>query len=135
VDPPTNVDEWLAGQAHQGLAGGSAASGAQQGAGAEAEAEAEAGILPGASSPRRSASPMRLMLSPRATQGLDALPVSAPTDPIEMLIGPEGGLSPDEEAAALAAGYQAISLGHRILRAETAALAMLAAFATRWNGW
>ena len=79
--------------------------------------------------------PTRLMLSPRATRGLDALPTEAPTAPIEILIGPEGGLSPEEEAAALEAGYEPISLGNRILRTETAALAMLAAFATRWNGW
>jgi 16S rRNA (uracil1498-N3)-methyltransferase len=77
----------------------------------------------------------RLMLSPRATRGLDALPIEAPNAPIQILIGPEGGLSPEEEAAALEAGYEPISLGNRILRTETAALAMLAAFATRWNGW
>jgi 16S rRNA (uracil1498-N3)-methyltransferase len=41
-------------------------------------------------------------------------------------IGPEGGFAPGEQAAALAAGWQAISLGSRILRVETAALAAAA---------
>ena len=42
------------------------------------------------------------------------------------LSGPEGGLSPAEEAAALAAGFAPVTLGPRILRAETAALFALA---------
>ncbi|MEZ4729821.1 MAG: 16S rRNA (uracil(1498)-N(3))-methyltransferase [Caldilineaceae bacterium] len=50
----------------------------------------------------------------------DTLPNS---QPINLLIGPEGGISEDEAAAAQAAGWQAVSLGPRILRAETAALA------------
>jgi 16S rRNA (uracil1498-N3)-methyltransferase len=79
--------------------------------------------------------PLRLMLSPRAQGSLELLPQAAPADPVELLIGPEGGLSADEETAALAAGYLPISLGSRILRTETAGLAMLAALATRWGGW
>jgi 16S rRNA (uracil1498-N3)-methyltransferase len=42
------------------------------------------------------------------------------------LCGPEGGLSPQEEALALEAGFTAVSLGPRVLRAETAALTALA---------
>jgi 16S rRNA (uracil1498-N3)-methyltransferase len=78
---------------------------------------------------------LRLMLSPRAQGGLELLPVAAPAGPVQCLIGPEGGLSVDEETAALAAGYLPVSLGSRILRTETAGLAMLAALATRWGGW
>ena len=44
-----------------------------------------------------------------------------------LLIGPEGGLSPAEHHQALAAGFTDLSLGPRILRTETAALAALAA--------
>jgi 16S rRNA (uracil1498-N3)-methyltransferase len=39
-----------------------------------------------------------------------------------ILLGPEGGFDPDETAAALSAGFLSVSLGPRILRAETAAL-------------
>jgi 16S rRNA (uracil1498-N3)-methyltransferase len=46
--------------------------------------------------------------------------------PVTVLSGPEGGLSPGEEAAALAAGFAPITLGPRVLRAETAPLAVLA---------
>lgn len=42
-----------------------------------------------------------------------------------VLSGPEGGLSGAEEAAARAAGYRAVSLGARVLRADTAPLAAL----------
>lgn len=63
----------------------------------------------------------------------DSLPLSRlrmpENDPrtILLLSGPEGGLSPAEEKAARAAGFQALSLGPRTLRAETAPLAALAA--------
>ncbi len=40
-----------------------------------------------------------------------------------ILIGPEGGFSANEVAAAVAAGYEPVTLGSRILRAETAAIA------------
>jgi 16S rRNA (uracil1498-N3)-methyltransferase len=43
------------------------------------------------------------------------------------LSGPEGGLSAAEEVAALGKGFQPVSLGNRVLRAETAGLAALAA--------
>jgi 16S rRNA (uracil1498-N3)-methyltransferase len=45
------------------------------------------------------------------------------------LSGPEGGLSAHEEEAAVACGFSAVSLGARVLRAETAALAALALLA------
>jgi len=44
---------------------------------------------------------------------------------IILLSGPEGGLSPSEEAQAIAAGFVPVSLGHRVLRAETAPVAVL----------
>ena len=45
-----------------------------------------------------------------------------------LLSGPEGGLSHDEEAQALERGFVAVSLGARVLRAETAPLTVL----SRW---
>ena len=58
-----------------------------------------------------------------------ALPVAArglPAGALCTLSGPEGGLTVDEEAAARAAGFVAVDLGPRVLRAETAPLAVLA---------
>ena len=58
-----------------------------------------------------------------------ALPVAAQALPAQSLCtlsGPEGGLTADEEAAARAAGFLAVDLGPRVLRAETAPLAVLA---------
>jgi 16S rRNA (uracil1498-N3)-methyltransferase len=46
---------------------------------------------------------------------------------IILLSGPEGGLSPTEEAQAIAAGFVPVSLGNRVLRAETAPVAVLSA--------
>lgn len=54
--------------------------------------------------------------------GLDCPPESAAA-----FIGPEGGFSPDEANKILAAGGISVSLGARILRAETAPLVLLAA--------
>lgn len=48
----------------------------------------------------------------------------------ELAIGPEGGWAPGEEALFDANGWRAVSLGPRILRAETAAIAALAVVAS-----
>ena len=49
---------------------------------------------------------------------------------LEIAIGPEGGWAPEEEALFAANGWRAASLGPRILRAETAAIAALAVVAS-----
>jgi 16S rRNA (uracil1498-N3)-methyltransferase len=49
---------------------------------------------------------------------------------LELAIGPEGGWAPEEEALFDAYGWLAVSLGPRILRAETAAIAALAVVAS-----
>ena len=64
-----------------------------------------------------------LSLRPGSQLMLNALPASGP---IHFLSGPEGGLSPAEEDAATARGYQPVTLANRVLRAETAPLAALA---------
>jgi 16S rRNA (uracil1498-N3)-methyltransferase len=45
---------------------------------------------------------------------------------IGILIGPEGGFEPYEVEEAQAAGWQVLSLGKRILRTETAGMAVMA---------
>lgn len=68
--------------------------------------------------------PPGLVLSLRA--GTQPLAAVAPGATLTLLSGPEGGLSPAEEDAALARGWQPVQLGPRVLRAETAPLAALA---------
>ena len=75
------------------------------------------------------------MLSPRGAQRFDTLPLTAPEAPVTILIGPEGGLSDSEEALATTYGFTPLGLGARILRTETAGIALLAALAARWGGW
>lgn len=67
----------------------------------------------------------RWLLSPTAARPLPELVQQAGTDTL-VLSGPEGGLSAAEEEAARARGFVAASLGPRILRADTAPLAVLA---------
>ena len=55
-----------------------------------------------------------------------AAPLSVAPRAVVLLSGPEGGLSDAEDAAARQAGYVAVHVGPRVLRAETAALAALA---------
>ena len=49
---------------------------------------------------------------------------------LDLAIGPEGGWAPEEEAGFDAHGWQSVSLGPRILRAETAAISALAIVAS-----
>jgi 16S rRNA (uracil1498-N3)-methyltransferase len=67
---------------------------------------------------------LRLLLSPAGTLRIGAI---EPVESITLLIGPEGGLTPEERAAATAQGFMDVQLGPRILRTETAAIAALAA--------
>jgi 16S rRNA (uracil1498-N3)-methyltransferase len=53
-------------------------------------------------------------------------------DSVLLAIGPEGGWTSEEEKLALAAGWQAVSLGESILRVSTAAVAA-AALLSRWR--
>jgi 16S rRNA (uracil1498-N3)-methyltransferase len=69
----------------------------------------------------------RLVLSLRAqATPLAELPPGPAGRAWLALSGPEGGLSPAEEAAACSAGFQPCHLGPRVLRADTAPLALLA---------
>lgn len=68
----------------------------------------------------------RLLLS--LAPGARTLPALGLTgaEPVVLLSGPEGGLTPAEEALALARGWTPVILGARTLRADTAPLAALA---------
>jgi 16S rRNA (uracil1498-N3)-methyltransferase len=85
-------------------------------------------LAPSALDPERAFAATRSATLGRAHAGSGA-PASPPRDgcaPIVVLSGPEGGLAPAEESAALALGFVPVGLGPRILRADTAPLALLA---------
>ena len=60
---------------------------------------------------------------------LDREAISAVT----VVTGPEGGLAPEEVAALVARGGRTVALGRRVLRAETAPVAVAAALLA-WDG-
>ena len=56
-----------------------------------------------------------------------------PAQNTNLLIGPEGGFTPEEIALAIKAGFQAVSLGKRILRTETAGIAAISTIHAIWD--
>ncbi len=80
------------------------------------------------SNPGAAAADTRLLLSLQPGSRPLAQAVAG-SGALTFLSGPEGGLSPAEEAAAIACGFLPVTLGPRILRAETAPLAVLAMLA------
>src|SRR4029077_4637162 len=67
---------------------------------------------------------LKLLLSPTAALRLAEIP--PPIGEVQVLIGPEGGLTGEEQERAQAAGFLGVRLGPRVLRTETAALTALA---------
>ena len=76
-------------------------------------------------------SDLRLMLQPGARSCLRNM--ERPAGGVSILVGPEGGLTPEEQTQAMATGYTGIRAGPRVLRTETAALATLAGIQTLWG--
>jgi 16S rRNA (uracil1498-N3)-methyltransferase len=72
------------------------------------------------------------MLSPQADGG-GVSSIVPPAAGAWLLAGPESGLADEEAAQALAAGWQALRLGPRVLRTETAGLAAIAALQVRFG--
>lgn len=85
---------------------------------------------PGADATTR---PLKLVLDPDAPQSLASLTPPGPATPVLLLVGPEGGLSDVEIGRAAASGYTRLRLGPRVLRTETAPVAMLAVLQSRWG--
>ena len=67
--------------------------------------------------------------------GGDALAGTFREGPAAILVGPEGGFTDEERTLVRGSGAAAISLGPRILRAETAALAALSAYMALVGDW
>ncbi len=72
----------------------------------------------------------RWMLSP---EGAALAAQAAPAGPVELLVGPEGGLSERERGLAHSRGFEDVGLGPRLLRTETAPLAALATMHALWG--
>jgi 16S rRNA (uracil1498-N3)-methyltransferase len=68
---------------------------------------------------------MQILLSPLARQPLSRLSLQG--NDFVVAAGPEAGFTAEEEAALVLAGFVPASLGPRVLRTETAAVAALAA--------
>lgn len=79
---------------------------------------------------RPTQAPLRLMLAPDAEDTLLSLP---PAREVQLLIGAEGGLDPQEMIAARQSGFRAVRMGPRVLRTETAGLAALAVLQALWG--
>ncbi len=74
---------------------------------------------------------VELILVPGAATPMAAVP--APETKVCVLIGPEGGFSDTEYTDAKVSGFEAVSLGPRILRTESAAIATLAVLQSLWG--
>ncbi|WP_426207978.1 16S rRNA (uracil(1498)-N(3))-methyltransferase [Massilia sp. TWP1-3-3] len=76
----------------------------------------------------------RILLTPRAEKTVSVWARHQPPQALSLMIGPEGGFTLQEEDAAIASGALALSMGPRILRTETAGMAVVAALAALWGG-
>jgi 16S rRNA (uracil1498-N3)-methyltransferase len=103
----------------------------------EAAKQSGRALVPTISAPRAFASlveattigeELRLMFSEREGRALPSIIEDAPerVRAATALVGPEGGWTDEELALAGTAGWQLVTLGGRILRAETAAIAITA---------
>ena len=75
-----------------------------------------------------------IVLHEDATAGIATVPL-ATTGEIVLVVGPEGGISPDELAQFEAAGALAVHLGPAVLRTSTAGGAAAAALSLRLGRW
>lgn len=78
-------------------------------------------------------SALKLTLAPTARRSLRGIDPNQ--QPVLLLVGPEGGLSDAEIHLAERQGFDAVTLGPRILRTETAGVAALAAIQALWGDW
>lgn len=76
---------------------------------------------------------LKLLLSPDATKSIYSVLLENIPQDLVLMIGPEGGHSPEEAKQAQAAGYQLVSLGERVLRTETAGVVAITTVHSVWN--
>jgi 16S rRNA (uracil1498-N3)-methyltransferase len=80
------------------------------------------------------AADLAVVLHEEGPASFASLPVPA-TGSIVVVVGPEGGISPDELAAFAEAGVQGVKLGDEVLRTSTAGVAAVAALLSRTARW
>ena len=80
---------------------------------------------------RRSRDGTAVRLAGEGGRAFASLP--APEPPLTLLVGPEGGLNPQEADQADRSGFVAARLGPRVMRTETAAIAAVAAAQLLWG--
>ena len=82
---------------------------------------------------RESNDGLRAMFAERDGQPMRELPASITTPAVLVLVGSEGGWSPEEIGAAKEHGWKIVTLGGRIMRAETAAITVTALMQYRYG--
>ena len=75
-----------------------------------------------------------IVLEPGASRSLGDF-VAAGPQPVLVVVGPEGGITPEECAALVAAGATAYSLGPHVMRTSTAGVAALAVLNNAVGRW
>ena len=73
-------------------------------------------------------------MNPEARALNEVLEDGVPSQAVSIVVGPEGGLSTDEEAYLSDSGYVAVNLGVSRLRTETAAIAAVSIIQQRGIG-
>ncbi|MBD3941088.1 16S rRNA (uracil(1498)-N(3))-methyltransferase [Microbacterium sp. NEAU-LLC] len=85
---------------------------------------------------QRAAASIVLVLEPTAVDALSAIDLDpAGERDILLVVGPEGGIAPDELEALAGAGARLVRLGETVLRTSTAGPAALAVVSTRLGRW
>ena len=74
---------------------------------------------------------IKIVANPLSKRMLDNLESDTPS--VSMLVGPEGGLSYEEIESAEGEGFLSLSLGKRVLRAETAPATLMSLAQYRWG--
>ncbi|ROO83642.1 16S rRNA (uracil1498-N3)-methyltransferase [Actinocorallia herbida] len=82
---------------------------------------------------RLAAAPLALVLHEEAAEPLSRVPLGAPE--IVLVVGPEGGISPEELTAFTASGARPVLLGPTVLRTSTAGVAAAAVLLSRTGRW
>jgi 16S rRNA (uracil1498-N3)-methyltransferase len=76
---------------------------------------------------------LRVMFAERGGQSMTDLPETISSPVVSVLVGSEGGWAPEEVAAAEEHGWTIVTLGGRIMRAETAAIIVTALMQHRYG--